>query len=244
MPTGTGRMKKPTDRLPARSSRSEVDAFLRAVASAPAARSHTARGRLLFALDATASREPTWQRACAIQGQMFVETARLGGLDVQLCHYRGLQEFYASPWFDNPTALLDSMRAVRCAGGLTQIGQVLHHALAETRRRKVSALVFVGDCMEEELDRLCGLAGELGLLGVPGFFFHEGRDAVAERAFRELARLTRGAYCAFDASSADQLRDLLSAVAVYAAGGRPALEEFGRRCGGAVLRLTQQLEQG
>ena len=126
---------------------------------------------------------------------------------------------------------------------MTQIERVLKHAAGESRREKVNALVFVGDCMEENIDELCHLAGELGILGVPAFMFHEGDDAAAERTFREIARLSGGAYCSFDASSAQQLRDLLSAVAVYAAGGRKALEDFGQRQGGVALRLTQQLSR-
>ena len=70
--------------------------------------------------------------------------------------------------------------------------------------------------MEEDVDRLAKLAGELGLIGVPVFLFQEGREPKAERAFREIARLSRGAYCPFDAGSAKQLRELLTAVAVYA----------------------------
>ncbi len=101
--------------------------------------------------------------------------------------------------------------------------------------------MFVGDCMEEDVDRLCHLAGELGMLGVPAFLFHEGEEPVARRAFKEIARLTRGAYCAFDASSAGQLRDLLSAVAVYAAGGQKALQDFGKNRSEVVRQLTRQL---
>ena len=40
---------------------------------------------------------------------------------------------------------------------------------------------------------------------------------------------------------ARQLRELLRAVAVYAAGGQRALEDYSRRTGGEVLRLTRQL---
>jgi len=105
----------------------------------------------------------------------------------------------------------------------------------------INALVLVGDCLEEALDPLCHHAGQLGLLGVPAFVFQEGHDPDAARGFREIARLMRGAYCAFDAGSARQLRELLSAVAVYAVGGRPALTEFGRRHGGLIQQLTQQL---
>ncbi len=221
---------------------SEVDAFLRQLAATPAVRPAPGqRGRLLFALDATASRQPTWDRACHIQGEMFKETAALGGLDIQLAFYRGFGEFEASAWFDRAEDLLKRMTAVSCLGGKTQIGKVLKHALAESKRRKINAVVFVGDSMEEEIDALCHKAGELGLLGVPVFIFHEGRDRKAAEAFRQIARLTHGACCPFDANSAKQLRDLLSAVAVYAAGGRMALEDYSRRAGGATLLLARQV---
>ncbi len=221
---------------------SEVDAFLRQLAATPAVRPAPGqRGRLLFALDATASRQPTWDRACHIQGEMFKETAALGGLDVQLAFYRGFGEFKASVWFDRAEDLLKRMTAVTCLGGRTQIGKVLKHALAESKRQKINAVVFVGDSMEEEIDALCHKAGELGLLGVPVFIFHEGRDRKAAEAFRQIARLTHGACCPFDANSAQQLRELLSAVAVYAAGGRMALEDYSRRAGGATLLLAQQV---
>jgi hypothetical protein len=233
-------MVKETDRLPTRSSRGEVDAFLRQVASAP--RKATASGgRLIFAMDATASREPTWDRACQIQGEMFRETAALGGLETQLCWYRGFGEFHADPWSRDSDSLLRHMTGVYCLGGTTQIEKVLRHAGNEARQRKADALVFVGDCMEENVDLLCRLGGELGLLGVPAFLFQEGHDAAATKAFSQIARLSGGAHCRFDAGSAQQLRDLLSAVAVYAAGGRRALEDFERRRGAGVPLLTRHM---
>ncbi|MFQ5936692.1 MAG: VWA domain-containing protein [Acidiferrobacterales bacterium] len=230
-------------KLPQPSSQAEVAEFLRKVAATPAP-SSAARGRLIFAMDATASREPTWDSACHIQGQMFEETAALGGLDIQLCYYRGFNEFGASPWLSSSRDLLGRMTAVSCLGGQTQVEKVLKHAIAETKKKKVNALIFVGDCMEEDVDSLCQFAGELGLLGVPAFVFHEGYEPIAERAFKQIARLTRGAYCHFDATSAQQLRDLLSAVAVYAAGGRRALEHFSQRRGGVTLQLTHQIDKG
>ncbi len=227
--------------LPQKSSKSAIDAFVKQVRSMPAARPGQARGRLLFAMDATASREPTWDRACQIQGEMFSETAALGGLDIQLCYYRGFGEFETSPWLSSADALLKTMTSVGCRGGHTQIEKVLRHALAQHKQKKIQALVFVGDCMEEDVDRLCHLAGQLGVLGLPAFMFHEGAEPSAERAFREIARLTRGAYCAFDASSAGQLRDLLGAVAVYAAGGQAALQDFSKGRNEVVRKLTRQL---
>lgn len=229
------------DKLPAqRSSQSEVDAFLRKVAAVPPPRTGR-RGRLMFAMDATASREPTWDRACRIQGEMFEATAALGGLDVQLVFYRGFRECQASPWVGNAHDLLRRMTAVHCLAGQTQIGRVLSHAIKQTTAERVNALVFVGDCMEEDIDALAHKAGELGLLGVPAFLFHEGADPAARRAFETIAKLTGGACCPFDGSSAQQLKDLLGAVAVFAAGGRAALEDFSRRRGGVAGLLTSQL---
>lgn len=222
---------------PAKSGQSEVDAFLAKVAATPANRSAGGRGRLIFAMDATMSREPAWDNACQIQGEMFRETAQLGGLDVQLVYYRGFGECRASKWVGDPKALLRLMTSVSCRAGHTQIERVLSHAIRETGKRKVDAVVFVGDALEEAVDNLGQRAGELGILGVPVFVFHEGGDHTVRRAFEEIARLSGGAYCPFDMGSAKQLRELLRAVAVYAAGGRKALLEFGNRSSSDEVRL-------
>ncbi len=234
-------MSDDKSRLATPSHDAKVDAFLRDLQRAPAPLPGGGHGRLIFALDATASREPTWDRACHIQGEMFEATAALGGLDVKLVYYRGFNECKASRWLTSAAELHRAMRAVSCLGGHTQLERVLAHALAETKRQRVGALVFVGDAMEEEVDRLCQLAGELGLNGVPVFVFHEGRDPAAARAFQQIAKLSRGAYLRFDLASAERLKDLLAAVAVYAAGGYRALEAYGDRKGGEALRLTAQL---
>jgi len=228
-------------KLPQKSSAPEVDAFLRKLAATPVA-GGGARGRLIFAMDATASREPTWDRASHLQAEMFKETEALGGLEVQLIYYRGFGECKASPWVVNSGELLRFMSSVFCLAGQTQIGKVLKRAIKETKQKKVSALVFVGDAMEEDIDQIGHMAGELGLLGVPCFMFHEGGDPVSRPAFQQIARLSGGAFCNFDAGSARQLRELLSAVAVFAAGGRPALVDYSRRTGGLVPQLTHQVK--
>ncbi len=227
---------------PEKTGRSEVDAFLAKVAAAPSPKPAGERGRLIFAMDATMSREPAWDNACQIQGEMFRETALLGGLDVQLVYYRGFGECRASKWVDDPKALLRLMTGVSCRAGHTQIERVLSHAIRETGKRKVDVLVFVGDALEEDIDSLGQRAGELGILGLPVFVFHEGGSSAVRRAFEEIARLSGGAYCPFDMGSAQQLRELLRAVAVYAAGGHKALLEFGDRNDSSQVRLlTNQL---
>ncbi|MCB4768417.1 VWA domain-containing protein [Ancylobacter sp. Lp-2] len=199
-----------------------VNAFLAEVA-ARSPMPGQGRGRLIFALDATMSRQPTWDLACTLQAGMFDEAAAIGGLDMQLVYYRGLQECRSSSWVGDGRRLGELMARIDCRGGRTQIGRVLAHAGNECERGRVGAVVFVGDAMEEALDDLCAKAGPLALRGVPVFLFQEGRDPVAERGFREIARLTGGAWCRFDAGAAEQLAALLRAAARYAAGGQQAL---------------------
>lgn len=205
-----------------RSSRKDIDAFLRN-AKALATANKPGQGRLILALDATMSRQPTWDLACELQAQMFDAVGKTGGLSVQLAYYRGLGECRSSKFVTNPAALKALMMKIDCRGGQTQIDKVLSHALKEGAREKVNALVFIGDAMEEAIDELADKAGRLGIAGTPVFVFQEGGDASAERAFREIARLSRGAWFRFDRSAADTLAKLLSAVAVFASAGIAAL---------------------
>ena len=237
-----GKVTKHGSGTPARPSGSaEVDRFLRDLARIPPRPGGAGKGRLIFAMDATASREPTWDTACHLQAEMFEATNDLGGLSVQLVFYRGFRECKASPWLTDTKALQQRMTGVRCLAGHTQIGRVLAHAAKETKKKQVNALIFVGDMCEEDIDALGHRAGELGLLGVPVFVFHEGNNPAAAQVFRHIAKLTGGAYCPFDASSAKQLRDLLGAVAVFAAGGRRALADYGKSRREAVRAITSQL---
>jgi hypothetical protein len=201
------------------------------------------RGRLIFAMDATMSRQPTWDMALNLQGDTFKAIKSTGGLDVQLVYFRGLDECRASKWVSDPTALANLMTSVKCHGGYTQIRKVLSHAAKAAGGRRVNALVYVGDSMEEEIDELCMRAGDLALLGVPVFLFQEGHDARAARAFREIARLTKGATLRFDAGAAHELGQLLAAVAAFAAGGHKALRQLGRtNRGEGARRLLAQLK--
>jgi hypothetical protein len=222
-----------------RSASAEIDAFLREVrARTPA---EGASGRLILALDATMSRQPTWDVASSIQSEMFDAVGKTGGLSVQLVYFRGYGECRASKFVGETKALKDLMTRIDCRAGHTQIGKVLAHALKENERGKVAALVYIGDAMEEEIDDLAQKAGDLGVRGVPVFVFQEGRNPLVERAFREIARLSRGAWFRFDRSSASTLARLLSAIAVFATGGLKALEARG---GTEDRLLLQHLKGG
>jgi len=219
--TDRGRAPAATD------TRAEIDAFLSRVKELAPTTQPGRRGRLIFALDATMSRQPTWDTACRLQADMFREAAAIGGLDVQLVYYRGLGECRASRWVSQAERLGTLMERIECRGGHTQLGKVLAHAKRETQDGKVQTLVFVG--------------GELGLLGVPAFMFQEGFDPVTEQAFREIARLTRGAYCRFDPGAAHQLAELLRAAAAYAAGGLRALADLSARRQSGATKLLEQM---
>jgi hypothetical protein len=214
--------------IPATTRRAEIEGFLKKSALAL-----NTRGRLIFALDATASRQPSWDTACALQAQMFDEVATIG-IDVQLVYFRG-SECQASSWVSNARALAALMEKIHCRTGYTQIGKVLAHTQREHDRQKVRALVFVGDAMEEKAPELYGLADELGRRSVPAFMFQEGDDPDVTKTFKEIARLTQGAYCRFDPGAAHELAELLRAVAAYAAGGLKALSS---RKGALLQQLT------
>jgi len=201
----------------------EIDRFLGAAKQlAPLATGQA--GRLIFALDATMSRQPTWDLACSLQAKMFEVAAGTGGLAVQLVYFRGLMECRASGWIGEPQRLNGLMRRIACEGGQTQIHRVLKHIRDEAKAVPVRAFVLVGDAMEEDVDALAALAGELGLRGIRGFLFQEGHEPAASAAFAAMARLTGGAHARFDVNAPGSLLDLLRGAAAYASGGRAALQ--------------------
>ena len=216
----------------------DVDAYLTNIRQHRSSDAGGSTGRLIFALDATASRESMWDTACQLQAKMFREVSGVGPLNIQLLYYRGISECKASRWTSRPDELSRLMERIMCHAGKTQIGKVLAHTKKETQLLKVAALVFVGDAMEENPDTLIPDAGMLGRLGVPVFMFQEGGDRAVEEVFRQIASYSHGAYCRFDAGAAKQLAGLLKAVALYAVGGVKALEG---RTDAASVKLIGQL---
>jgi hypothetical protein len=210
------------------------------------------RARLIFAIDATASREPTWDMAAQLQTEMFQQVASIGGLEVQLVWYRGADECSHSAWTADPSELAAMMSGIRCAAGETKIGRVLQHIRAEHQQHgNVAAAVFIGDACEEEP---CALFAAASGLSAPVFTFQEGNglalytdrrgDRVidhpprtVETVFRGIALSSGGAYARFSAGAAAQLGEMLRAVAAFAVGGRNALANL--RTESARKLLTQ-----
>ncbi len=203
------------------------------------ARPEAARdGRLLFAMDATMSRQPTWDLACSLQAEMFRAIPKQSALQVQLLYFRGFGECRASKWVLDAEALERLMGRISCSGGRTQIARALGHARTEHAKRRINAMIYVGDAIEESVDDLADKAGQLGMLGLPMFIFQEGHDTHVEAAFRDFARLSKGAYARFDASAPGELAALLKAVAAYASGGRDLMK---LQTSGAAKALLAQL---
>jgi hypothetical protein len=231
-----------TSKFPDKTSNAQdIQAFIGKVKNAPLVNG-VDKGRLIFAMDATASREHCWDMASQQHAAMFTEADKVSALSVQLCYYRGMGEFTALPWTRGADEIKQALLSVRCLAGQTQIAKVLAHALSETGTKKVNALVFVGDCVEENPDSLGALAGQLGILNLPLFIFQEGNNPKVGSIFSQLATLSGGAHCQFDQGSARQLGQLLAAVAVYATGGKSALKSNLLSENASVRRLLQQLK--
>jgi len=235
-------MTQPPNKSLATRQQAAISSFVEQVRKMPVRPANSNNGRLLIGIDATASREATWNLATAVQGEMFISASSSGGLDVRLAFYRGFDEFKVSKWTSDGHELARLMSAVHCLAGRTQIARLLRYAAEQRRESRLDAVVFVGDCCEEDVDAVGHEAGQLGLLGLPVFVFQEGGDRTASRLFPQIAMLTRGAYAKFDRSSPDELKRLLGAVAAYAAGGRAALLKYGKDQGGAAALLTNQMK--
>jgi hypothetical protein len=180
--------------------------------------------RLAFIIDATGSREPTWDMAIQLQAQMFDEAARVGAgrLEIQLTHFRGLNEVSSTPWMIDARALAQTMSRIRCEGGYTKIKRALALVRAEHQKQPIAAVVYVGDAMEEAHGEVCDAAASLG---APLFVFQEGDNPDASRTFPEMARLAKGAHCRFAPGAERQLAELLRAALAYAMGGEQALTD-------------------
>jgi hypothetical protein len=221
--------------VPATKPSSRVTAFLEKARTA-------SRARLIFIVDATGSREKAWDMASKTQAEMFQEAAGAGRLDVQLVYFRGVDGFdgecKASRWTRDARDLANLMTGITCRTGETQIVKALAHAKREHASEPVNAIVYVGDMCEEKAQALYDAASRLG---VPCFMFQEGEDRFAAEVFREIARLTGGAYYSFHPGAANQLRDLLQAVGAYAAGGLTALADLRSD---SARKLLGQMKKG
>jgi hypothetical protein len=194
-----------------------------------------ARPRLVFAVDATASREPAW--AAARQVTDALVKALPGELDVALAVHGGSRVHTFTPFTNDPSTLRDHAAGVTCQAGLTRLLPILSAGL---KAPSVRVVVYIGDVFEESLAHGRLLADTMGRQSIRLIVLHDTVDPGARRdaeVFWDLARRTGGCVLPFDANAPGRLRDLLSAVAVYAVGGEKLLRERRHTLPGAVALL-------
>jgi hypothetical protein len=219
-------------------------AITSAAASLPAAFTHAeppvdtsapSRPRLVFAVDATASREPAW--AAARQVTDALVKALPGELDVALAIHGGSRVHTFTAFTNDARTLRDLAAGVGCHAGMTRLLPILDASL---KRQAVRVVIYVGDVFEESLPQGRQLADQMGAQGIKLIVLHDTADRSARRdaeVFWDLAKRTGGCVLPFDATASGRLRDLLSAVAVYAVGGEKLLRERRHALPGAVALL-------
>ena len=219
-------------------------AITSAAASLPAAFTHAeppadigapSRPRLVFAVDATASREPAWTAARQVTDALV--KALLGELDVALAVHGGSRVHTFTPFTDDARTLRDLAAGVDCHAGMTRLLPILATSL---KRQAVRVVIYIGDVFEESLPQGRQLADQMGARGIKLIVLHDTTDRGARRdaeVFWDLAKRTGGCVLPFDATASGRLRDILSAVAVYAVGGEKLLRERRHGLPGAVALL-------
>ncbi len=239
----------PTGGLLSRLVTKVTDAVTSAAAALPTAFTHAeppatsgtvARPRLVFAVDATASREPAWAAARQVTDSLV--KALPGELDVALAVHGGSIVHTFTAFTADATTLRDRAAGVSCMAGLTRLLPILATSL---KQQSVRVIVYIGDVFEENLPHGRRLADSLGAQGTKLIVLHDTAAGSARQdaeVFWDLAKRTGGCVLPFDSSAPGKLRDILSAVAVYAVGGEKLLRERRHALPGAVA-LLQHLDK-
>src|ERR1700733_3610098 len=193
------------------------------------------RPRLIFAVDATASREPAWTAARKVTDALV--KALPGELDVALAGHGGSRVHTFTAFTNSAATLRDRAAGVACEAGMTRLLPILSTSL---RQPGVRVVVYIGDVFEESLNHGRRLADAMGTQGTKLIVLHDTADPGARRdaeVFWDLTKRTGGCVLPFNAAASSRLRDLLSAVAVYAVGGEKLLRERRHELPGAVALL-------
>jgi hypothetical protein len=211
----------------ARRSMTEALARLRQLDVRPSRARAAEPGRMVVLLDLTASRGLSLAHARRATTGIFEAIKGVGSVLVKLIYYRGQRECKVSDWVGDPEILNQAMLRLSCRAGATQIARALR-LLTEADTPQLSAVVFIGDHCEDDPDALLALAKALGQKGTQIFVFHEcdddSRSVDAQPVFQCMAEASGGIYCEFKPDSGAVLRDLLSSLAAFAAGGSEAVK--------------------
>lgn len=195
--------------------------------AAPAAR----RPRLVFAVDATASREAAWASAKKITDRMFGVIPN--ALDVALAVHGGDDLHTFTTFSADVDAFRKQAAAVDCESGVTRLCDIMARTLDAGGVRVMS---YIGDAFEEDADEALKLADRFRLRGIQAVMLSDGAEGKPLEVFRQIAERTGGAVLDFRAGDAALMGELLAGVATLAIGGRRLLEA--QHTAGARLLLT------
>ena len=145
------------------------------------------RARLVFAVDATASRSAAWEAAKQLTDILF--EAIPGKLDVALAVHGGGRVHTFTAFTADAGRLRDMAMGIRCRSGDTRLIDILARAV----REKPKVVVYIGDCFEESQREAVSVAEQLKAQGTRVIFLRDGNDRTAARVFPKLAALTGGA---------------------------------------------------
>jgi hypothetical protein len=202
------------------------------------------RGCLGMVIDATASRDASWNAAKKIQRQLFARVSGDNRMVLRLVVMRG-GGFKDYGWHTDGEKLGSLIDRMQTDSGNTRIVDSLRAFIREPGGHKPAALILVGDCCEEKNADVLNAARELSQNGIRVYAFHEtvggttdrrANNSNAENLFRQVAAITGGAFAKF--GNGMPLADLCNAVAAYCAGGEEALKALGRRGDRAAQQLS------
>jgi len=200
------------------------------VGTAPAAPT-ARRPRLVFAVDATASREATWRSAQKITARMFGVIP--DALDVALAVHGGDDVHTFTEFSADVDVFRKQAAAVRCETGTTRLCEIMARTLDAGGVRVMS---YIGDAFEEDADEVLELADRFRLRGIQAVMLSDDADPEALAVFRQIAERTGGAVLDFRTGDTVLMGELLAGVATLAIGGRKLLEA--QHTAGARLLLT------
>jgi hypothetical protein len=201
-----------------------------------AAAQNRPRARLVFAVDATASRSAAWDTARRVTDTLF--QALPGQLDVALAVHGGDRVHTFTEFVSDPNVLRDTAAGISCVGGHTKLIDIMQRT---SDARDVKVLLYIGDSFEESIEQAREAADALKARGVRLIVLHDlpGENKAAGDVFADLARRADGLVLPFDAGAAARIREILEAVAVLAVGGVKLLERKKTTLAAAPLLLSR-----
>lgn len=212
-----------------------LDRIRSAKAAKPLAGSRAApvveqRPRLVFGVDATASRQPAWESAQRITDRMF--DAIPGALDVALAVHGGSRVHTFTQFSSDVGLFRGKAAAVRCMAGETKLCDLMERALESGGVRVMS---YIGDAFEESREMALALADRFRARGIRLVILADQPSPATLEFFQQLVARAGGAVLDFRAEQLDVMGEVLEGVAALAVGGRKLLA--GRGTAGARLLL-------